>query len=68
MSDRAIGLKEACQLLGYCHRHGQRLIANGTFPVPELPWRGGRTHHKFSLKDVESYLASALNDAKRGAA
>lgn len=56
---QAVGLPEACRALDISHRHGQRLIAEGKFPVPALPRVSPTAHYKFSLHDLASYLSEA---------
>lgn len=55
----AVKLPEACRRLGFSIRTGERLLAEGRFPVPELPRLGPRTHHRFSSADIDAYLATA---------
>lgn len=60
---RAVGLKVACELLGISVRTGERLLADGRFPIPELPrvtWR-----HRFSSADIDRYLEEAATEPRR---
>lgn len=66
--DRAVGLADACRLLGFSVRTGRRLLHAGAFPIPELPplrVPRQRIHHRFSTVLIREYLADAsTNDAK----
>lgn len=58
----AVGLREACRRLNRSYRTGQRMLAAGTFPIPELPRppRGpGSRKHLFSTVDIELFLTGA---------
>lgn len=61
---RAVRLAEACALLGFSVRTGERLLADGRFPVPELPRLLNRrgSPHRFSTADLRRYLDSAATD------
>lgn len=54
---KAIGLRECCARIDVSYRTGKRLMAEGRFPVPELPRLGRR--HRFSEVLVNRYLAEA---------
>ncbi len=56
MAAKAVSLRVACDRLGYSYRTGQRLIADGKFPVPYLRRRGPTAHYRFSEYDIEEYL------------
>jgi hypothetical protein len=56
---RAIGLQECCERLGISYRTGKRRLAAGSFPIPALPRRAPREHHKFSTLEVDLYFAEA---------
>ena len=66
MSDRAISLKEAARRIGLSYSHARHKVMEGTFPVAALR-RQGRSWWKFSERDIEAYLASATEDAEKGA-
>jgi len=55
---RAVSLREAAERCGMSYRTARRRVAEGTFPVPELP-RRGREWHRYSELDIDRYLASA---------
>lgn len=55
---QAIKFPEACDRLGFSVRTGRRLIAEGRFPVPELPRINQRSHHRYSSIDIDWYLAN----------
>lgn len=59
MSDelRAVGLEECCRRLGISKRLGEKLLADGKFPIPELPRLG--TVRTFSTYDINEYLRLA---------
>lgn len=54
---QALDLNETCRRIGLSRRTAERLLADGRFPVPELP-RVGR-QHRFSEIEVALYLAEA---------
>jgi hypothetical protein len=60
----AVGFKQCCELIGLSVRTGERLIATGRFPVPELPRavnkRGSK--HRFSTADINRYLDRAATE------
>lgn len=56
MSAKAVSLRVACDRLGLGYRTGQRLIADGKFPIPYLQRHSGTAHYRFSEYDIESYL------------
>jgi predicted DNA-binding transcriptional regulator AlpA len=58
-----IGLAECCHRIGISVRTGEKLIADGRFPIPELP-RITRTH-RFAAREIDLYLEHAsVEDAK----
>lgn len=54
---RAVSFRECCRRLDISERTGKRRLADGTFPIPELPRRAARGHHKFSTVVIDRYLA-----------
>ena len=52
---RVLLLAEACQRLGFCQRTGEKLLAEGRFPVPHLPSIGVR-RYRFSSTVIDEYL------------
>lgn len=64
----AVGLKECARRIGIGHDHARHLVADGTFPIPELKRRSPRAHHRYSETDIDAYLRSATSDAKNGEA
>lgn len=60
MSDalRGVDLAECCRRLGISRRAGERLLADGRFPIPELPNLGLRLH-RYSTYEIELYLREA---------
>lgn len=64
MNARAVGLRECARRIDISYRTAQRLVAEGTFPVPELT-RVGRKH-RYSERDIERYLdENATADARK---
>lgn len=62
---KAVGLRVACQRLGIGYRTGQRLIAEGKFPIPYLRRRGTTAHYRFSTHEIDLYLtASSVEDVR----
>jgi hypothetical protein len=55
---QAVRLQVACDLLGISKRTGERLLAEGRFPVPELPRLAKKrgSPHLFSTADIDRYL------------
>lgn len=67
MKPSAVGLKVAAARLGMSYRDARRKVAEGRFPIPELP-RQGRNWHKYSEVEIDRYLGSASTaDARVGA-
>lgn len=65
----AVGLKECARRIGMSHDHARHLVAEGTFPVPELKRRPGkRSHHQYSDAAIDAYLQSDTASAKKGEA
>lgn len=67
MSATAIGLREAAKRLGYGYSTANRMVNDGTFPVPELP-RKGLAWHRFSTAVIDQYLAAqgaSVEDARK---
>jgi predicted DNA-binding transcriptional regulator AlpA len=64
----AVDLGECCRRLGISRRTGERLVAEGRFPIPELPRLGtGRGRRTYSTYDIELYLRDApVRDAAPG--
>ena len=63
----AVGLAECCRFLGISRRMGERLVRDGSFPIPELPRlgttkRGGR--RTYSTYEIDLYLRE-LHDHDR---
>jgi hypothetical protein len=55
----AVGLKDCARRIGMSHDHARKLVANGTFPIPELKRRPGtKSHHQYSDAAIEKYLQS----------
>lgn len=65
MTPRAVSLREAAYLVGMSYRSARRKVAEGTFPVPELPRVQPRDWHRYSTSDIDIYLASAATDDAR---
>ena len=61
-SPRAVGLKEAARRVGIGHDHARHLVADGTFPIPELKRRSPHAHHKCSERDIDWYLENAATE------
>ena len=68
----AVDLAECCRRLGISLRMGERLVAAGKFPIPELPdlpgrlpgAAGRRVHRTFSTYEIDAYLRDAsIEDA-----
>jgi hypothetical protein len=58
-----VGFERCCELIGVSRRTGERMLAAGFFPIPELP-RVTRTH-RFSMANISSYLdTAAIDDAR----
>lgn len=65
MSDelRGVDLAECCRRLGISRRSGERLVAEGRFPIPELPRIGKR--RTYSTYEIDLYLREAsVRDAR----
>jgi predicted DNA-binding transcriptional regulator AlpA len=64
---RAVDLRVACDRLGMSVRTGERRLAEGTFPIPELPRhrRARGVKHRFSSVDIERYLRQASTEDVR---
>lgn len=66
---RAIDLGECCRRIGISRRTGERLVAEGRFPIPELPRLGQegskRPRRTFSSSDVDDYLWDAATESVR---
>jgi predicted DNA-binding transcriptional regulator AlpA len=59
----AVSFRVCCQLLGLSVRTGERLLAQGRFPIPELP---RLTHRRtFSQADIDRYLDQAATEHRR---
>ena len=56
----AMHLPEACKRLGFSLRTGNRVVAEGRFPIPHLPMCGVR-RYRFSSADVDRYLQGAVD-------
>ena len=54
-------LAEVCQRLRISKRTGEKLLAEGRFPIPEMPNLGVR-RHRFSSATLEAYLRTADTD------
>ena len=68
--NQAVRLDIACGRLGISKRTGERLLAQGLFPIPALPriTRKRGSPHLFSTIDIDRYLAEASTaDALVGA-
>lgn len=64
---KAVSLREAAGRVGMSYRTARRKVAEGTFPVPELP-RSGRDWHRYSEADIDRYLnTAATEDARKSA-
>lgn len=53
----AVSFRICCQRIGISIRTGERLLAEGRFPIPELPRLTRR--HRFSPADIDRYLDRA---------
>jgi len=66
---RAMDLGECCRRLGISRRLGERLLAEGRFPIPELPRLGQagskRPRRTWSSSDVDDYLWDAATESVR---
>jgi excisionase family DNA binding protein len=51
-------LAEVCQRLRISKRTGEKLLADGRFPIPTLPTLGVRKH-RFSSATLDEYLRTA---------
>lgn len=61
-----VSLRRCCERIGISVRTGERLIAEGKFPIPELPRLTPRAHHRFSTADIDLYLErAATSDVRR---
>jgi predicted DNA-binding transcriptional regulator AlpA len=58
---KAVGLREASRRCGFSYSTGRKKVADGTFPIPELP-RSGREWHRYSEADIDRYLNAAATD------
>ena len=65
VADYAVQLAEACRRLGISQRYGEKLIGEGTFPVPELPRLPGKSRHRFSAQTIAEYLRADLAGVRR---
>lgn len=63
----AVGLKECARRIGMSHSHARHLVADGTFPIPELKRRPGKSHHQYSEAAIAAYLQSDTSDASTSA-
>lgn len=65
---KAVSFRVCCDLVGLSYRSGERLMAEGRFPVPELPRLNPRGHHRFSTSDIDDYLerAATVDVRRRG--
>ena len=61
----AVTLREAARRCGLSYRTARRKVAEGTFPVPELPRIQPRDWHRYSTADIDAYLHSAATDDAR---
>lgn len=59
MTTQAVSFKVCCDRIGISYRTGERMIADGTFPIPELPRRAPKSPHRYSTTEIESYLTLA---------
>ena len=65
MKPKAVSLREAAARIGLSYQTGRRRVAEGTFPIPELP-RTGRSWHRYSERDIDRYLDQAATaDVRR---
>lgn len=62
--DHAVSLRETCARVGLSYSHGRRLVADGTFPVPELPRLSATARHRYSTAVIERYLAQASYEVR----
>lgn len=63
---KAVSFRVCCARIGIAPRTGERLLAEGRFPIPELP-RLTRTH-RYSELDIQRYLdRAATSTLKRSA-
>lgn len=60
---RAVDLAECCRRIGISRRTGERLVAEGRFPIPALPALGQegsrRPRRTYSTYEIELYLREA---------
>lgn len=68
----AVDFEECCRRLGISTRTGKRLVHDGRFPIPPLPWFGDGTGKKerrrFSTDDIDLYLREASTERSLTAA
>jgi hypothetical protein len=65
---RAVDLAECCRRIGISYRTGERLIAEGRFPIPSLPGLSTglkRPLRRFSTHEIDLYLREASVDDAR---
>jgi predicted DNA-binding transcriptional regulator AlpA len=64
---RAVDLRVACERLGMSVRTGERRLAEGRFPIPELPRprRARGVKHLFSSVVIDRYLNDASTEDVR---
>jgi len=65
---RGVDLAECCRRLGISLSTGKRLIALGTFPIPELPQLTTGTRHvqrRYSTYSIDLYLREAPTESVR---
>lgn len=65
-ASRGVDLAECCRRLGISRRTGERLVAEGRFPIPALPALGQegsrRPRRTYSTYEIELYLREASVD------
>lgn len=62
---RGVSLRECCRRIGVGYRTGERYVADGRFPVPELKRLTPRSPHRFSTVEIDLYLAeSSVEEAR----
>lgn len=63
---RAVDFSECCRRIGISRRTGERLAAEGRFPVPALPRLGQegsrRPRRTYSTFEIERYLREASSE------
>ena len=68
---RAVNLAECCRRIGVSLATGERLVAEGRFPIPALPRLGQegskRPRRTYSTHDIDRYLREASTDDARTA-